>query len=62
MARHRPPPIGRNEMVSGAASPETTTNQNKVLVLSKILAGRTISGKANIRVILGHSYVKYGSF
>jgi hypothetical protein len=42
MAQHRPPPVGRNKMVSGYGEPETLTNQNNVLVWSKILAGQTI--------------------
>lgn len=41
MTRHGPPPIGRNEVVSGAASPETKTNQNEFLYWTEVLAGQT---------------------
>jgi hypothetical protein len=73
MAQHRPPPVGRNETVSGAASPETLTNQNKVLSLSKILADRTIlytGGSVLVKYLLctyfashfaSHPFIRFAS-
>jgi hypothetical protein len=64
MSQHRPPPLGRNEMVSGSLQPETmTTNQNKWLYSSEVLAGWTsLYTDGDVMSKRGHGFVAGATF